>query len=136
MKGFFLTLIALGAVSAAETSPPAATNRGEQLAHVYCQTCHVFPEPSLLDQQSWLNALRRMAPLLGVARINLENHVDGKILKDARIFPETPLLSEEDWRAIVQYYVEYAPATPLPQKKQTSITPDLNLFKPHPLRYS
>jgi hypothetical protein len=137
VKTFLLFLCALISLSAAEISPTAATaSRGEQLARAYCQTCHLFPEPSLLDRQTWLNgALRRMAPLLGVARINLENRPDGKILKDARIFPDAPLVSEENWRAIVEYYAEKAPATPLPQKEQSPITPDLSLFVPHPLRY-
>jgi len=128
----------VGAISAAEnptTSPPPSP--GEQLARVVCQTCHLFPEASLLDKQTWLNgALRRMAPFLGAGRINLDNRPDGKILKEAHVFPETPLVSEKDWRAIVEYYLENAPATPLPQKTQPQITPNLSLFKAHPLRYA
>src|SRR5205823_14278526 len=76
-----------------------------------------------------------MAPLLGAARINLEKRADGKILQEARVFPDTPLVSEQDWRAVTEYYLQKAPANPLPQKAQKPITAGLSLFKPHPLRY-
>jgi hypothetical protein len=135
VKIYLLAVCALLSLNAAENASNAI-DRGEQLARAACGTCHLFPEPSLLDQQTWVNgALRRMAPLLGAARINLENRADGKILREARIFPDAPLVSEEDWRAIVEYYREKAPVAPLPQKAQTAITPELTLFKPHPLRY-
>ena len=99
--------------------PPEIPNelkKGYELAHVYCQACHLFPEPNLLDKKTWRNgALRKMAPLLGVGRINLESRADGKILQEAGIFPASPLVSESDWRAICNYYEQSAPEKPLPQ---------------------
>ncbi|HTG44368.1 MAG TPA: VCBS repeat-containing protein, partial [Verrucomicrobiae bacterium] len=106
------------------------------VAHLYCQSCHLFPEPALLDKQSWVKgALRRMAPLLGAAKLDFERRPDGKILKEAGLFPSGPLISEHDWREIIRYYQENAPTDPAPQKTQTKIEFDLKRFKPQPLRY-
>src|ERR1051325_6449651 len=67
VKIYWLGVCALLSLNAVENPTPNATARGEQLARVYCGTCHLFPEPALLDQQTWVNgALRRMVPLPGV----------------------------------------------------------------------
>jgi hypothetical protein len=132
-------VLILGSVlRAAENSGTADSvpRSGEALAHIYCQTCHLFPDPSLLDKQTWVNgALRRMAPLLGAAKVNYEKRPDAQILKEAHIYPDVPLISEQDWRAIMQFYYENASAAPLSQKAQPKIAPDLKRFRPHPLRY-
>ena len=40
---------------------------GEALARTYCGTCHLFPEPSLLNKIGWKrHALPPMAKLLGI----------------------------------------------------------------------
>jgi hypothetical protein len=106
------------------------------LAHVYCQACHLFPEPNLLDKKTWRNgALRKMAPLLGVGRINLENRADGKILQEAGVFPASPLVSESDWRAICNYYEQSAPEQPLPQGPRSKIQTGLKQFQLKELKY-
>src|SRR5258707_10819375 len=60
------------------SSPPHALlldsspERGHQLAQGYCQTCHLFPDPALLDKATWENgALPEMAPWLGRAKPKL-----------------------------------------------------------------
>src|SRR5207244_12000496 len=30
------------------------TGRGRKAAHIYCQSCHLFPEPDLLDKKTWI----------------------------------------------------------------------------------
>ena len=119
--------------------PPEIPNelkKGYELAHVYCQACHLFPEPNLLDKKTWRNgALRKMAPLLGVGRINLESRADGKILQEAGIFPASPLVSESDWRAICNYYEQSAPEKPLPQGPRPKIQMGLKQFQLKELKY-
>lgn len=40
---------------------------GAQLAQAYCRACHAFPDPSLLDKQTWKNGvLPQMALRLGL----------------------------------------------------------------------
>ena len=110
--------------------------RGAELAHAVCQACHLFPEPELLDKKTWLNgALMRMAPLLGVGRIDLEKRPDGAILKEAGVFPKSPVISERDWRLVCQYYLESAPAEALPQGPRPKIQKGLRHFQARPLKY-
>jgi hypothetical protein len=101
-----------------------------ETARLYCQSCHLFPEPHLLDKRSWVQgALPQMAPWVGVGRLNLDKLPDGEILRRANIFPEAPLMTHEEWKQIVRYYQESAPAKPLPQKNPISISRDLDLFE-------
>ncbi len=30
---------------------------GKQLANMYCKICHEFPEPELLDKDTWINSV-------------------------------------------------------------------------------
>jgi hypothetical protein len=84
--------------------------RGEQLARTYCQSCHLFPEPALLDKASWTNgALPDMAHWLGLVPPQLEQLPTGEILPDSNVFPPSPLISREDWNAIIRYYAAAAP---------------------------
>lgn len=109
---------------------------GRELAQIYCSACHLFPEPNLLDKQTWLNgALRRMAPLLGVGKINLEKNPDRALLEAAGIFPKTPLISEAHWRAISEFYRDQSPSEPLPQDARPQIKMGLSNFVAHPLTY-
>ena len=111
-------------------------SRGAQLARVYCSACHLFPEPELLDKKTWIQgALRKMAPLLGAGHIDLARRPDGKLLKEAGIFPASPLISEADWAAIIDYYRETAPAAPLAQARRRAIQVRTNAFAVEPIRY-
>ena len=53
------------------------TEHGATLAHVVCQSCHLFPEPSLLDKATWESeALPFMSKWLG----SFAYHVDMNVL--------------------------------------------------------
>ncbi|MGH2563341.1 MAG: hypothetical protein ACRDE5_02430, partial [Ginsengibacter sp.] len=42
---------------------------GEELAKIYCATCHVFPSPSLLDKSTWeKSVLKNMGWRLGIRK--------------------------------------------------------------------
>jgi hypothetical protein len=56
-----------------------------------------------------------MAKWLGLERVDFEGMPDGKVLQEAAIYPSSPLLSEEDWFAIWDYYRAASPSRPLPQ---------------------
>lgn len=108
---------------------------GRNVALTYCQTCHVFPEPYLLDRETWLRgALPHMAPWLGIARLNLAARPDGKRLEESKIFPPGPILSESNWIAIKTYYSNAAPVEPLTWTNRPAAPDDLKLFKVKPLR--
>jgi hypothetical protein len=95
---------------ARNSAPVSGAKSGEQLARTYCQSCHLFPEPGLLDKGSWTNGvLPDMAAWLGLKAPALERLPNGQIVPDSNVFPPTPLLTEQEWNGIVQYYAETAP---------------------------
>src|ERR1051325_7480467 len=119
----------------APSLPPNA-GRGRQLAQIYCQSCHLFPEPNLLDKATWeRGALPDMMPWLGLARPNLERRRDGTVISEANVFPSSPILPLDDWEAIRQYYLAAAPAKPLPQGPRPPIHTNLTQFKIKTLAY-
>src|ERR1051326_7369287 len=119
----------------ADRLPPKA-ERGRQLAHIYCQSCHLFPEPNLLDKATWEHgALPDMAPWLGLAQPKLERRRDGSVISEANVFPSSPILPLEDWEAIRQYYLAAAPAQPLPQGQRPAIHTNLSQFRIKNLAY-
>lgn len=115
---------------------PEAVKRGYELAHIYCQACHLFPEPGLLDKKTWPHALRMMAPLLGVAKMNYAGRNDGDVLDSSGIFPAEPLISAKDWRAIFEYYHLLAPTELPPPKHPLPLQPFLPQFRVRTLAYA
>ena len=90
--------------------------RGRELAQKYCAACHLFPEPELLTKTAWIHHIQpEMAKWLGLERVDFEGMADGKVLQEAAIFPSSPIISEEEWFAIWDYYRAAAPSRPLPQ---------------------
>ncbi|MGV3757636.1 MAG: FG-GAP-like repeat-containing protein [Verrucomicrobiota bacterium] len=111
---------ALGTTSAraAEVSPSAAAKeqvmnelaRGASVARSACAACHLFPAPELLDQAAWsLEVLPKMRQMMGFESINYERMLGGKLVEAQRPYPKEPLLSEDDWLAVVRYYLATAP---------------------------
>jgi hypothetical protein len=47
--------------------PTDSVEAGETLAKKYCQSCHAFPQPSLLSVEAWeKGVLPNMGPRLGI----------------------------------------------------------------------
>jgi hypothetical protein len=109
---------------------------GETLARTYCVTCHVFPEPALLDKKTWSRGvLPKMAELLRVEKYYDPNNPDNKFgdmtssaLKPGELFPS------EKWEKIIKYYVDGSPEQ-LPQRSDTlsPIQLGMNHFSYFPL---
>jgi hypothetical protein len=55
--------------------------------------------------------------------------VSGSIVRNANIYPEKPLLAEEDWRKIEQYFIEHAPDTIPPPIRRRKIQTGLRHFR-------
>ncbi|MEO8428031.1 MAG: VCBS repeat-containing protein [Verrucomicrobiota bacterium] len=103
---------------------------GIRAAKVYCQTCHLFPEPDLLDKKTWKeHTLHSMKIRMGLDSERLKLHPEVKILKAAGVIPERPMVSEQDWNSIVDYYTATAPAVALPQDPREEISVGLKLFR-------
>jgi len=108
---------------------------GEALAKQYCTNCHVFPDPNLLDRSTWKEkVLPNMGWRLGIRKGNADPFADMEedeavLVRELKVFPTTPLLSEENWNKIVEYYLQKAPNNPLPQDDHPIAKNNLSRFK-------
>src|SRR5688572_28254853 len=106
--------------------------RGRELAQKYCAACHLFPEPELLTKTAWIHHVQpEMAKWLGLERVDYEGMPDGKILAEAQLYPPSPIVSEEDWFAIWDYYRAAAPSQPKSQAAKPKPEPALKQFRAH-----
>lgn len=119
-----------------EDSPERAVTdtSGRYLAKKYCQSCHLFPEPELLDKQTWAKGV---LPYMGL-RLGIKSHInpyhglfaeEKQRLQEAGIYPEKALLTKAEWRAIVNYYVNAAPERTLQPLKVPTAQKNLPLFE-------
>ena len=112
--------------------PPDSTDsEGRRLAKLYCQSCHVFAEPDLLDRttlREWV--LPTLAKILGLppelAGLPPKKHQRED--EQPGIYPQEPLIPVEVWVPIVEYYLQAAPEQLLPQGPRTAISRDLGQF--------
>jgi hypothetical protein len=120
---------ALTAVPAGERPPDF--KRGEELSRTFCGSCHLYPEPALLDKFTWsYEVLPSMAVWLGLHRFEARDHPGAERVLAAKIIPDRPQMSIEDWRAICNFYMAAAPASPPPQPERPPLTIGLPHFQP------
>jgi hypothetical protein len=97
---------------------------GFELAKKYCASCHQFPEPSLLDKNTWEKyVLPKMAPYVG-----FELFAQSYIASDTGIG-----LKIEDWNNIYRYFLTQAPSKSLQREKEVVINSQTSLFDEIPL---
>ncbi|MEP7110584.1 MAG: VCBS repeat-containing protein [Ferruginibacter sp.] len=85
---------------------------GKTLAVQFCQSCHLFPDPSLLDKKSWRNGvLPGMGPRLGILEFNGQYYTSSKDYNNIPpdYYPKEPLLTQLQWQHIIEYYLATAP---------------------------
>jgi hypothetical protein len=108
----------------------SSVQQGKTLAAGYCQSCHMLPDPSLLDKKSWVDGvLPAMGPHLGIfaygTKIYPSKRNDPNVNKS--YYPSQPMISFSQWQSIIDYYTAAAPDT-LPIEKKDSIKNDLKFF--------
>ncbi|WP_420146768.1 FG-GAP repeat domain-containing protein [Spirosoma sp.] len=134
--------LGIASFTSLETNTPSATSTsdslaaGRQLALRYCSSCHLFPEPDLLDKKTWVTgvlpnmAMRLGLELAGQDTLKALSPEEEQAIRQLNVYPETAAISRSDWNKLVSYYERSAPNEPLPQKPHASITNQLPLFKP------
>lgn len=104
--------------------------KGKLLVNKYCGSCHLAPNPSLLDKETWSNhVLPAMAKQLGL-EVWQGNHYYQN---------ERSAISQADWTQIIAYYDSLAPEhlsvpkSPVPLVKEWSAfslkKPESNILK-------
>ncbi len=110
---------------------------GKQLSEKYCANCHAYPAPDLLDKSTWrTHVLPRMGYMMGIYQEDIQKTRRALIgdgagaakVEAANVFPDKPILSQEDWKKIEQYYLNEAPEM-LKTPKQVPIQNQLEHFK-------
>ncbi len=108
-------------------------SHGESVSKKVCATCHIRPDPDILDAESWGRTLPEMALWLGLEpprkRLKESNTNGFERVMAAGIIPTDPLLTETDWNDLVVYYLKTAPKE-LRAPKHSPLSIDLNLFEP------
>jgi FG-GAP-like repeat len=118
---------------------PKATNfTGEALARIHCASCHLFPEPDLLDKKTWKNGvLPAMSYHLGMgdlmAFVSKIPYEDIQLVMNSNAYPSQPVLAKEDWQKIIDFYVDNAPEKPLPQTSKLEPLVGLKQFDIEPV---
>jgi len=92
---------------------------GYELAKIYCQSCHQFPEPDLLNKKTWSAfVLPKMGSFLGFRHFETGGYVEyGK-----------EMMKLSQWNKIVDYYVSQSPEFPVKKKTQVKIQAGLKQF--------
>ncbi len=94
----------------------STTEKGKNLAQQYCVGCHSFPEPDILNKNSWEKyMLPRMGMFLGIIEHDslketiASSEAELKNVNALGLFPKQPTVSLEDWNAIKDFYLKHAP---------------------------
>ena len=115
---------------------PVSELSGKDLSIAHCSSCHAYVNPELLPKAAWRDdVLPAMGHRLGIYsgefRPNslFDAGVSGSIVRKANIYPERPVLADEDWRKIQEYFFENAPDTIPPPLRKSKIRMGLKHFK-------
>lgn len=130
----FSTIAFLGAFLLIWTNTACDQKEHERkIAELYCGSCHLFPEPTLLDKKNWTEGvLPQMAIRMGLVDpdfTQLDPEEYQKILEKGGL-PQKAMISQSDWDKIVNYYLTNAPDQIATSQKVLPITMDTQMFRP------
>lgn len=113
--------------SSHENVDEASIAKGDSLATKYCGLCHQRPNPDQLNAASWeLGVLPHMGPRLGIFTFKDQrypsNMADPNVGRE--FYPAKPMLSAQDWKAIVDYYTATSPDSLPAQRREEALQPD------------
>lgn len=100
-----------GSVPTTPVTPADA--KGKELVAAYCQSCHLLPDPSMIDKQHWTSGvLPEMGPRLGVFSFQNQQYPSyrGDLYLEDALYPDTPLIDSTGWQKIIDYFNDAAPA--------------------------
>ncbi len=109
-----------------------ALSEGRKLAQTICASCHLFPEPALLDRVTWaMEVLPDMAHWIGMRLHDEDPYLAlglDECVREARVIPDRPPITVKQWRSLCFYYLHEAPDSAIPQPKRPPIATGLGRF--------
>jgi hypothetical protein len=110
------------------TSPQAALEKqithGKALSEKYCVSCHLYPSPALLDQETWLkHVLPAMAPKLGIQVWGEDQYYPSQQKASAA------MITYAEWLDLVTFYKATAPEQLAPVKAPIAPLDDWAVFE-------
>ncbi|RFZ84397.1 VCBS repeat-containing protein [Mucilaginibacter terrenus] len=117
-------------VSSAGYSTVATTKAiadGKALSAVYCKSCHMYPEPSLINKAKWKNVFPQMGLRLGIKQHRGESYM-GSLRGTDLVVPSKPAMNDEQWQHIIDFYIAAAPEHLSSQSRSIPITRQLPFF--------
>lgn len=95
------------------------------LTEKYCQSCHMLPDPRLLDKDTWKKLLPEMGVSLGIHSPEIKVPEE-----DRSFYPAHPAMGTTEWQSILDYY-QVAPPASLPlQNKPAAPQESSSVFAP------
>lgn len=138
MKTVFVisALISLALLSNKGITTSIEDQTGKQLAQLYCQSCHMLPNPKDLNKATWANyVLPRMGYMLGIYEGKgtrdsiLATFNDASIEDVTSLFPDEVRIDPKEWQSIKAYYLSNSPIS-LPIPKDTQRVTYTDIFNP------
>lgn len=112
MKFKLLYLFVAGTVTFLFYSCLNNDQKDSRIAHNACASCHLFPEPELLDKKTWeAGVFPQMAFRMGIDYAALSEISEADQPEVTKTLPPNAMVSKEDWEAIKRYYLSKAPDT-------------------------
>jgi len=105
--------------------------KGKILASTYCKSCHLLPDPSLLDTKNWENGvLPAMGAHLGIFYYGFKEYPNSRNDRNLgpNFYPAKQVLSFLDWQNIMDYYTALSPDSLPGQQRKYEVESNPNLF--------
>jgi hypothetical protein len=115
-----------------ENVSDASITKGKALAAIHCQSCHLFPDPLLLDAKTWeAGVLPQMGPRLGIFDHNGIQYPSSKNDPnlDKNFYPQKPAITAKEWQSIIDYYTALSPDSLYQPQRAKIIAENTSLFK-------
>ncbi|HMG94386.1 MAG TPA: VCBS repeat-containing protein [Chryseolinea sp.] len=105
------------------------SQKDERLARQACASCHLFPDPELLDKKAWADGVfPQMAFRMGMDYAPLSQLSEDDQNEVTKTLPPNPMVSKDEWEAIKRYYIDKAPDSLLAEVE--TISAQLTQFEP------
>lgn len=114
-----------------QSVPDSNIAKGKALAITYCQSCHMLPDPSLLDAKNWeTGVLPGMGPRLGIFYYGLKEYPSSRydMNLDKDFYPSQPVLKLKEWQYIIDYYTSVSPDSLPVQQRKYAVKNGASLF--------